>query len=220
MYVPDLARTCSTDDSFPPHCTGVTVVRRPPGATFLWTIALQWPITDENVSDLALPAPFSRDRGDILAALGGDGPAYRRSADLQEEVEVRVDVRVGAEKLPIIPKAAALVKRLSVTAAEGGGKVAALVRVELPRGAAPDMLDLIDADCDLHVVTNEELFGGAPPQGSQVDDPDTDTDPEVDEPEAQGSPLEQARARRRKAVEVEELPPEPEDESADLDEVS
>lgn len=218
-WIPDLSRTCSTDDSFPPHCTGVTVVRRPPGATFLWTIALQWPITDENVSNLALPAPFSRDRGDILAALGGDGPAYRRSADLQEEVEVRVDVRVGTEKLPIIPKAAALVKRVSVTAAEGGGKVAALVRVELPRGVAPEMLDLIDADCDVHVTTNEELFGGAPPQGGQVDDPDTDTDTDQEAEEPRQT-LAQARARRRRAVEVEDLPPEPEDESADLDEVS
>jgi hypothetical protein len=221
--IPDLTRSNRTDPNFAPHCSSAVPRRKPPGATFLWTLTLGWELTPEDATAIVLPPPFSRDRGDILAALAGTGPAYRRGSDLQEEVQVSIAVRVGQERVPIVENGIGIVKRMTATAAEGGGKVVVLLVVEGPQALAGGFLDCLDADLDVSVVTNEELFGGAPADEVEREEPEDqdDDDDELapvqldasdrwggEEPEAETTTETASPARRRRRTTVEELPPE------------
>lgn len=205
-FVPNLAKTASTDPQFPPHCSNAVPRRKPPGASFVWTLTLGWEWTDEDATP-TLPAPFSRDLDEIERAASGDGPAYVRKSHLQREVECRIDVRVGQDKLPIFKGASAIVKSIEVSAAKGGGSCKVLLAVEVKRNNAPELLDCIDADVDVHVTTDGELF----PDGAEPGDHERG-DGEDEDQEAGGAPngetLTQARARRRGKATASDLPPE------------
>lgn len=219
MYVPNLAKTASTDPTFPPFCSGAIVRRQPPGAKFLWTLTLVWDLSAPEGLP-TLPAPFSHDTGEIVLALAGDGPAYSRKSLLQAEVQCRVDVRVGKDKLPIFRDASAIVKSIQVTASKGAAECKVLLVVEAPRNLAPEFLDCIDADVDVHTITNSELPYGK--GGKAADEPEAgdhergDPDGDADPPSNGDAPAEtltQARARRRRGTATEpastgNLPPE------------
>lgn len=154
MVIPDLTVSGKTDPTFPPFCSAAVPRRKAPGATYLWTLSLMWDIGEELPG---LPSPFSRDRGDILAAVAGTGPAYRRAVDHQTDVQVSISVRVGQERVPVVEGASAVLKRMAMSAAEGSVSCKALLVVEGPQSLATAMLDVLDADLDISVVTTEQL---------------------------------------------------------------
>jgi hypothetical protein len=200
VYIPDLSRSCETDPAFPPHCSAIVPRRKPPGATFLWTLSLAWAFSDEDVADLSLPAPFSRDRGDILAAIGGEGPAYRRTVELRREVMVDLKVCVGSTKLPVLAAPApGIIKRVEVAASEGGGTCKVLLVVELTRNSALEMMDVIDADLDLIVRTQEDLPFTVPPV-PENGDAELEDDEEETEAEAESEVKPPPRDARRRPV--------------------